>query len=228
MNPVLRRLPFGIFALLAIGVGLAAVLPYATFDPANFNNATRRFAIETPLRQLNLYLHAFGGGLALLLGVTQFMTRLRVRRPVLHRWLGRVYLIAVTLAGLSAFVIAPGTRGGLSGEVGLLMLAVLWLITGFMAYRTIRRGDVAQHREWMLRNYALTFGAVTLRLWLGVLIMTQVPQLMTRYGGNFDALFDTVYPVVMWLAWVPNLIVMEWWLNRRRMPGRTLVTGAKA
>ena len=143
MNTVLRRLPFGIFALLAIGVGLAAVLPYATFDPANFNNATRRFAIETPLRQLNLYLHAFGGGLALLLGVTQFMTRLRVRRPVLHRWLGRVYLIAVTLAGLSAFVIAPGTRGGLSGEVGLLMLAVLWLITGFMAYRTIRRGDAA-------------------------------------------------------------------------------------
>lgn len=68
----------------------------------------------------------------------------------------------------------------------------------------------------MTRNYALTFAAVMLRLWLGVLIVSQEPRLETTYGGNFDALFVEAYRVVMWLSWVPNLIVAEWLINRRR------------
>jgi hypothetical protein len=40
-------------------------------------------------------------------------------------------------------------------------------------------------------------------------------MLQSKYGGNFDALFTEVYRVVMWLAWVPNLIIAEWLLIRR-------------
>ena len=79
-------------AFLAIGVAFAAIAPYATFNPGNFNNATSRFADEIPLRVAGLYIHAFTGGIALVIGPFQFLSRLRGRRPTLHRWMGRIYL----------------------------------------------------------------------------------------------------------------------------------------
>ena len=210
-----KRIPWGIMAFLAIGVGIAAVAPYSTLNAANFNNATARYATETNIKFIGLFVHAFSGGIALLLGPFQFLNGLRNRRPKLHRWMGRIYLTGILFGGLSAFIIAPGMISGLVGEVGLMTLAILWLWTGLMAYINIRAGNVEIHREWMIRNYALTFAAATLRLWLGILIGTQVPFLETKYAGDFDALFVEVYRVVMWLCWVPNLIVAEWMVQRR-------------
>jgi len=213
-----KNFPWGLMAFLAIGVAIAAIAPYTTLNSANFNNATARFATESTLRYVGLFVHIFSGGIALILGPFQFLSKLRDRKPTLHRWMGRIYLLGVLFGGLSAFIIAPGMISGLVGEFGLITLAVLWLSTGFMAYVNIRAGNVDAHREWMIRNYALTFAAATLRLWLGSLIATQLPFLQTKYDGNFDALFVEVYRVVMWICWVPNLIVAEMILQRRRKP----------
>ncbi len=210
--------PWGLMAFLAIAVTLVAVAPYVTLNPANFNNATARYAHETPIRYAGLFVHAFSSGLALLLGPFQFLKGLRQRRPNLHRWMGRLYLVGILLGGVSALVIAPGIISGLVGQIGLSMLGVLWLVTGWMAYASIRAGNVTAHREWMTRSFALTFAAVTLRLWLGILIGTQIPSLQTAYHGDFNALFVEAYRVVMWLCWVPNLIVAEWIIQRRRAP----------
>lgn len=213
-----KYLPWGLMAFFAIGVSLVAVAPYTTFNSDNFNSATARYATAPDLQYVGLFVHAFSGGLALIVGPFQFLKGLRDRRPTLHRWLGRVYLFGILFGGLSALVIAPGIVSGLVGEVGLVSLAVLWLWTGYMAYASIRAGRVEAHRRWMTRNFALTLAAVTLRLWIGILIATQVPVLETKYGGDFDALFVEIYRVVMWLAWVPNLIVAEMLISRRVTP----------
>lgn len=213
-----KNFPWGLMTFLAIGVGVAAIAPYTSLNSANFNNATARYANESMLRYIGLFVHIFSGGTALILGPFQFITKFRDRRPTLHRWMGRIYLISILLGGLSAFLIAPGMISGLVGEFGLITLALLWLWTGFMAYTNIRAGNVESHREWMIRNYALTFAAATLRLWLGVLIGTQLPFLQTKYAGDFDALFVEVYRVVMWISWVPNLIVAETIIQRRCVP----------
>jgi len=217
-----QKFSWRLMTFLAIGIAVAAIAPYATFNPDNFNNATARYATESLFRQVGLYVHIFASGIALVLGPFQFLSGLRQRRPALHRWMGRIYLTGVLLGGLSAFIIAPGIISGMVGEMGLLSLASLWLWTGWMAYKNIRAGHVQIHRDWMTRNYALTFAAVTLRLWLGILIATQVPFLETRYAGNFDDLFVEVYRVVMWLAWVPNLIVAEMIVQRRRTSQLTM------
>ena len=217
-----QKFSWRLMTFLAIGIAIAAIAPYATFNPDNFNNATARYATESLFRQVGLYVHIFASGIALVLGPFQFLSGLRQRRPALHRWMGRIYLTGVLLGGLSAFIIAPGIISGMVGEMGLLSLASLWLWTGWMAYKNIRAGHVQIHRDWMTRNYALTFAAVTLRLWLGTLIATQVPFLETRYAGDFDALFVEVYRVVMWLSWVPNLIVAEMIVQRRRTSQLTL------
>ena len=217
-NTFKKNFPWALMAFLAVVVTIIALAPYITLNSENFNNATARYATESTLRYVGLFVHAFSGGIALLLGPFQFLDGFRKRRPVVHRWMGRLYLVSILIGGLWAFVIAPGMISGLVGEVGLLSLAVLWLWTGWSAYSSIRKGDIKSHREWMIRSFALTFAAATLRLWLGTLIATQLPFLQTKYGGDFDALFVEAYRVVMWLCWVPNLIVAEMIIQRRRTP----------
>jgi len=201
--------------LLALLIAVLAASPYIPFDAENFNTATQRYLTAATFTQINLYVHIFASATALIIGPFQFIKRLRERgNRRLHRWMGRVYLMSVLLGGLSALIIAPGVISGLSGTFGLSMLGVLWLFTGWKAYASIRAGQVETHRQWMIRNYGLTFAAVTLRLWLGVLIMSQLPGLETTYNNNFDALFVEVYRVVMWLSWIPNLIIAEWIVHR--------------
>jgi len=215
MNTLRKYFSWGLMAFLAIGVTIAAVAPYTTLNSANFNEATARYATETNLEFVSLFIHAFSSGVALILGPFQFLSGLRNRRPTLHRWMGRIYLTAILIGGLSAFIIAPGLISGLVGEIGLMTLATLWLWTGLMAYINIRAGNVEVHRDWMTRNYALTFAGVMLRLWLGILIGTQLPFLATKYANDFHNLFVEVYRVVMWLSWVPNLVIAEWIIQRR-------------
>ncbi|MCZ6618021.1 MAG: DUF2306 domain-containing protein [Gammaproteobacteria bacterium] len=85
------------------------------------------------------------------------------------------------------------------------MLAISWLYSGGRAYAAVRAGDITSHRLWMLRNFWLTFAAVTLRIHLGLL------------QGPLELTFEEAYPVV---AWVPNLMVVERFLaTRSRIAG---------
>lgn len=152
--------------------------------------------------------HAFGGAIAALIGPFQLITRVRTSWPKVHRWLGRTYLIAVLAGGLAGLYFAPVSSAGTVGRVGFATLAVFWLFSGTRAYLAIRRGKVQEHRRWMLRNYALTFGAATLRIELPLLIIAGVS-------------FPVAYTMVAWISWVPNWLVVEAWLRRRR----TAVTG---
>jgi uncharacterized membrane protein len=144
--------------------------------------------------------HVAGGTLALFLGPWQFWGGLRKRFLSLHRWLGRLYLCGILAGGIAGLYLAVNAFGGLPTRTGFGGLAALWLVTGYLAYVRIRQGDVRGHREWMIRNYALTFAAVTLRLWL--------PLLMTL-GFNFTE----AYMAVAWLCWVPNLAIVELYLK---------------
>ncbi|MEN0130767.1 MAG: DUF2306 domain-containing protein [Brevundimonas sp.] len=167
------------------------------------------------------YAHVCAGGVALLVGPTQFWAGLRRRRPRVHRTLGRVYLGAVAVAGVAALALAPFNTAGMVGFFGFGSLAVLWLYTGWRGYRSIRAGDVRSHQAWMIRSFALTYAAVMLRLWVGVLIAIQVP-----FTFDVDAAFDNAYAAVPFLCWLPNLVVAEWLVRRRGLPSLRLSVDA--
>jgi len=145
-----------------------------------------------------LIMHIVGAILAILIGPFQFLPGIRKGRWLkVHRWLGRTYLLSILFGGLSGLYMAQFAYGGPITESGFATLAVLWLYSGFMAYRHIRNKDLEHHREWMTRNYALTFAGVMLRLWMP-----------TSDALGID--FLMAYRVVGWLCWVPNLLVAEW------------------
>jgi uncharacterized membrane protein len=134
-----------------------------------------------------------------------------------HRWTGRIGLVAIAIAGAAGLVLAPFNSAGIVGFFGFGALAVLWVVSGWRGYRAIRRGDVPSHRAWMMRTFALTYAAVTLRVWIPLLILVQVP-LAGPGGFDGDAAFANAYAAVPFLAWLPNLVVAEWLIRRRGLP----------
>ncbi|MEH1015471.1 DUF2306 domain-containing protein [Micromonospora sp. CPCC 206060] len=219
-----RRSPTGwlVVALSALAVGGYSIALYAQGSLADLAGADAglapHYASAAPPVQVAFYLHVVTGALALLLGPGQFSRRLRQRYPAAHRLIGRTYLGAVALGVLSALVLAPVNSAGLVGFFGFGGLAVVWGWTALRGYRAVRGGDLRQHRAWMIRNYALTYGAVTLRTWLGVLILVQLPVA----EGDFQAVFDNAYAPLPFLAWLPNLLVAEWLIRRRGLPSYRL------
>jgi Predicted membrane protein (DUF2306) len=151
---------------------------------------------------VGIYAHVFGAAVALVLGPFQFSSTLRERRPVLHRRLGRLYLgVGVLVGGLSGLFMAFHALGGLPARLGFASLAVAWLYSGSRAYLAVRVHDFMAHRRWMVRNFALTFAAVTLRLYLPASVA-------------LGATLEVAYPIIAWLCWLPNLIAAEFLFNR--------------
>lgn len=188
--------------VLSLGVAGYAVGVYGFLPLGAVVHPDMRGTFET--HRAAIYAHIFASVVALAVGPFQFSQGLRTKRRGLHRWLGRLYLgVGVLVGGLAGLFMAFHAFGGIAARLGFAMLALAWLYTGFRAYRAIRARDLAAHRQWMVRNFALTFAAVTLRLWLPASIASGIP-------------FELAYPVVAWLCWVPNLLAAELLLRQTR------------
>ena len=146
--------------------------------------------------------HMGASAWALAAGPWQFSFRLRRRAIAVHRWVGRSYVAAVVIGGLSAIALAPAAQTGAVAAVGFGLLGALWVAFTVAALVAIRGRDVTAHRRWMTRSFALTLAAVTLRLYLPAAFAAGIP-------------FPASYPAIAWLCWVPNLIVAEWLLWSR-------------
>jgi len=146
--------------------------------------------------------HAAGAATALLLGPWQFRPRLRVRWPFLHKCIGRIYALGCASGGLAALVLATGLSSGPVAGAGFAALGLAWLITTGLAVREVLAGRIAPHRRWMIRSFALTLSAVTLRLYLPL-------------SDVFNVEFLTAYRTIAWACWLPNLLLAELFLWRR-------------
>ncbi len=180
----------------------------AEITPAN----ARFFASPLPV-----VMHIVGASLYAILGAFQFATSIRRRWPIWHRWAGRLLVVCGLLVGSSAlwmtlFYQLPVIDGDFlkaqrllfgSGMIGSIVFA-------FVA---IRRGNVRQHRDWMMRAYAIGMAAGTqsLTLMVGELIAGK-PNELSR-------------ALLMGAAWVINLAVAEWRIRKRSVrSARTLST----
>ena len=216
-------------ALSSLAIVAFAVTPYLTSSLRELSDESfglaSAYADQPAFVRAAFYVHIVGGGLALLLGPWQFWAGLRRRRPRVHRWTGRGYLTAVAVGGVAALVMAPFNSVGFVGFFGFGTLGVLWLWTGWRGYRAIRSGDVRAHQAWMIRNFACTFAAVTLRLWIGVLLGVQIPFLGSE--PDIEAAFANAYAAVPFLAWLPNVVVAELMIRRRGLPALRIDDSAR-
>lgn len=153
------------------------------------------FVSEAPWR---LWGHILGGPLALALAPLQLWSGLQMRRPALHRWSGRLYALAVLVAGLAGLTLAPTSDASNFARLGFIVLAMLWIGTTWGGIALAMRGQMARHRRWMQWSLALTFSAVTLRVIMAPLMAT---------GWTVAETYD----ITAWGAWTLNLALLELW-----------------
>lgn len=154
--------------------------------------------------------HIIAAALYALAGAFQFSAGLRRRWPAWHRTSGRLLVgagLVVALSGLWMTLFYADAPGG----------AVLWtvrLVVGsvmagsiLLGVTAVRRGDIAAHRAWMIRGYALGLGA-------GTQVLTQ------GIGEGLLGTSDLSTALSLSSGWVINAAGAEWGIRRPAGSGR--------
>lgn len=202
MNATVPPLPpasrFGLKHALFLVLGLMALFVICHNERFIVDHGDPQWTYYAPVRGL-LLLHGIAGLVALLLGATQFSTRLRTARPALHRLLGRCYLAGVAVAAPLAIVITV-LHNGLPTRIALITQSALWLLASSLALVFVRRRDFVRHREWMIRSYAMTLFFLIDR------VLDAIPGL-----ADLDADGN---PTISWIsiliAWVVPTLIIAW------------------
>lgn len=191
--------------LLVVGLCYAGYLlvllsvPYKDFQPDTDFLLTKQLIYHLRHWRIGFYVHVFSSMTLVFAGLMQFSPFILNRFRKLHRYSGYVYVLTVLfLSGPSALVLALYANGGLPAQFSFVILTFIWITCTGLAWRTIRRKQFEAHGNWMLRSYALTLSAVTLRL----------------YAYLFDVFHVPIPPVetyilLAWISWIPNLLLAE-------------------
>jgi uncharacterized membrane protein len=195
MQSVTARFGLGFMVVTAAAVALWSERFFGVFNGIwlGIDPGIRAVVTGFPVRALT---HMLIAPVALLLGPFQFISAIRARAPRLHRYMGRIYVASCVIAGIAGFATALHASGGPVAGWGFGILAVLWVASSLGGMFAAMRRQFRLHRLLMALSYAMTFGAVTLRL--------QIPiGFMLGYPG---------YPEMsVWLAytsWIPNVVIV--------------------
>ena len=178
-------------ALVGLGYFLFQRVPrYFVVTPESYGNSWTHVSWLLP--------HIVGGLIAAVLGPLQFWPKIRRDYLPFHRVAGRLYVVAVLAASVASLGIS--FRLGASNAAyagGLIGLAGAWLLTTGMAFIAIRRKNLIQHKQWMIRSYVVTFAFVTFRLLDDTL----------SHRGLVPA--HEFYSILAWACWAVPLLFTE-------------------
>ena len=147
------------FAVLCIVVGLYPLI-YFLIDEKFGLLSTKPEALLTDIFwSIGFNVHIIFGGLALLVGWSQFSSNWRSKRPDLHRLVGKIYVSSGLLSALSGIFIGMNATGGLVAKAGFISLGLIWFSTTCLAFFEIKKGHILQHQKLMIFSYAACFAA---------------------------------------------------------------------
>lgn len=202
-----KKVSWILLVALAIIIGLYPSIYFFIDRKFGLLSSKSAALLTNTFWNIGFYTHIVLGGIALLIGWTQFSSKMRLKNLTLHKQIGKVYLIAVMVSSIAGFYIGFFATGGLLSSLGFISLAIVWFSTTLNAYLHIKNKRVEQHQQMMVYSYAACFAAVTLRIWL--------PFLTIIYGDFLKA-----YTIVAWLCWIPNILIA--YLINRRLVGQKI------
>ena len=173
-------------------------LEYLSFRP-DFNFLSKKQDIVyDPLWRPTFYVHIISGLVVLFIGPLQFLKKFRNKYLHWHRWLGKVYVFGILVfAAPTGLIMSFYAEGGMQSTIPFAIMSILWFGTTLMALIRIKQRDLEAHRVWMIRSFALTFAAVTLRFLVPV---------FSEFIHNNE---DLITMSTAWLSWLLNLLVAE-------------------
>jgi uncharacterized membrane protein len=157
--------------------------------------------------------HIVPGMLFMILGPLQFSPGIRARHLRWHRFSGRVFVVCGLVIGISAVVMSFGMPaiGGLNQAAATTLFGVFFLFALSRAFWHIRRRQIALHREWMIRAFAIGLAVATIRPIIGIFFATSPLSGLTP---------REFFGIAFWIGFVLHLIAAEAWI--RTTPARQM------
>lgn len=203
-------LPLAVIALAILAYMLSAYVPPDI-------RTSRADMHGDQVRYWLLVGHIAFGTVATVTGLLQFWAGLRARFPRVHRWSGRAYFFAgIFPSMIFAVPVSFMSESGVSNLAALDAMLVLWAVTGVPGLRAARARRFADHRRWMIRNYAITLSILASRPWgllMTVIVFAQADS--PAYQGNTVAMIHDIASSGAWLALLVNLVVAEAYIQRK-------------
>src|SRR5438309_7999603 len=216
MNPnraLVRFLWTAVIFLAFIGLAVATRRTIVLLKPGAMSSA------KNPAMQLDAHFanhatltltHILPAMLFMALGPLQFVRGLRAKYPQVHRWSGRIFLTASAIVGVTGLTMAFGkTIGGIDEKAAITLFGTFFLIALAKALWHALRREFAQHREWMIRGYAIGLAVATVRPIMGMFFAAAVlrghrPQPHEFFGMAF------------WIGFTVQAIAAEIWIHYTR------------
>jgi uncharacterized membrane protein len=218
MNPnrTIARILWGAVIFLAfLGLAVATRRAIVLFKPgalsAAKNPAAALDAHFAGRRTITLA-HILPGMLFMVLGPLQFIPALRAKHPQFHRWAGRIFLAASAVIGISGLTMAAGeTIGGLDEKAAIFLFGTFFLVAlGKALWHALHR-EFAQHREWMIRGYAIGLAVATIRPIMGIFFAA---AFVRGHGPEPSQFFGTAF----WIGFTLQTVAAEIWIRYTRKP----------
>jgi uncharacterized membrane protein len=182
------------------------VLITLQYVPIDFDVAFLRIKQEEISKvhyQYSFFIHVYSSIIVLIIGIPQFSSYIRKKYALIHKNFGKIYIIIILIfTSPSGLIMAFYANGGPVSQIAFSLLSVLWFIFTYKAYQYAVQKKWHQHRNFMLRSFALTLSAISLRLFKWIIASSiALPPMDT-------------YRIVAWAGWVVNLIIIEVYISR--------------
>jgi Predicted membrane protein (DUF2306) len=190
---------FAAAVLTFTGIMVTKILPYMSFERAiHFLGTKPDEVLDRNTFMAAFYVHISSSIVVMGGGIFQFFPKLLRGVPSLHHNIGKVYIGSILLlAAPSGLVLAAFANGGLPAKMGFSLQCLVWWWTTFVAWQEIMKRSWLKHSEMMLRSYAVTLAAMSLRM----------ESLLLYYVWGTKPI--ETYLTVTWLSWVGNLLIVE-------------------
>lgn len=182
------------------------IQPYTTWAWDVDFLLTKQMIIHLDHYRLAFYTHIFTSLVVLFCGAVLFSNYILKNYAQIHRAFGKAYVALLLLfAAPSGLIMAFYANGGWPAKLSFLVLVPLWWWTTYKGYQTARQRDFGEHKKWMMRSYALTLSAISLRIY----------QLILGSFFYIDPLMQYIF--VSWASWLGNLIIVEYLIYQRKI-----------
>jgi hypothetical protein len=205
---IMKTKVFKIIALFALAfftlLMIRITIPYLSLNTHVKFLQIKQWIVHNDLWRVAFFTHVLSSTFLLFAGFTQFSAPFKFNFASLHRFVGKIYvMILIFLSGPAGLVMALYANGGISSRIAFTTLSLLWLYFTAKAWTAIKKRNFIAHGEYMMRSYALTLSAVTLRAWKYLIVIFFHPHPMDGYM------------IVAWLGWIPNLLIAEWLIRKQ-------------
>ncbi|MCP4439375.1 MAG: DUF2306 domain-containing protein [Aureispira sp.] len=172
---------------------------------------SKQLVIDLRHWMIAFYIHIGSSVIVLAAGLTQFSKTLMFKYPKWHRNMGKLYIFMILVVSApSGLVMAFYGNGGPPAQFAFVLQAVGWWFLTYMAYRTIRQKKLREHGEYILRSYAMTMSAITLRLGTYGVSVYKANNGIYCEPEVFSMLcYPHFYILVAWISWIGNLVIAE-------------------